>query len=237
MPLVSFGNREIVPDNATCRLAGGICTIPDAPNYSSSHHMCRLSNKPLQSHRVARACAIAFVLCAMSKSGLIGTAVGQNVRYVTRFETQERVAYEPQVQFVEQIVNRSSWNPFRPQSKPERRVVPVVRWVPRPVAEKMPVTERQAVRNLPRNFAQLPPRTDSRMEDVRLVGNANANRNDRWQPRRESATVARAQASPTPIPTLPNRSWRSVENAEQYGGVQRFDEDSPRIGMQLRELR
>ena len=169
----------------------------------------------------------------MSKSGFIEDAVGQNVRYVTRFETQQRVAYEPQVQFVERIVSQSGWNPFRPQTKLERRVVPVVRWVPRPVEEKVPVTERQAVRNPPRNFAQLPAQRDSRQEDLRLAVN------DRWQPRREVASIARDPAianAPRNSP-MPTRSWRSLENADQFGGVQRFDEDSPRIGMQLRELR
>lgn len=160
------------------------------------------------------------------------------VRYVTRFETQQRVTYEPQVQYIEKTVTRPSWNPFQRQQTVERKMVPVVRWIARTFEEKLPVTERQAVRTPNRGSLAQRSVEGSWSEDLRA-----ASTNDGWRPKRSLAVSREGKDRPEPsiakTPDFPQskKSWRRMENPSRYGGVQRFDEDNPRVGMQLRELR
>lgn len=156
-----------------------------------------------------------YLLIALSTSclGLAHPASADDHQYVTRFEDRDHVTYTPQVKLVEKTYTRRSWNPFRATTTTiERKLVPVVSWKPSRRKETVPVTERVAIKN-PRRIAQ--------KEEWQLGG---------VKPTDRAPTHSKARS------IVEWKPYRTAPNGE-YGGVQRLDQDMPRYGMKLRELR
>ena len=180
--------------------------------------------------------------------------------YVTRFEKQKRLVYEPKVEMVERLQPKSSWIPFRNATGFERKLVPVVTWAPRWTNEVSPVTERIGKRSvgLPTTAPLAKPNkftTNSRQSPTlldqltprSLKSSAESSNGFRpWSATRNEKTHRVAQRDEMQldgviatgrIPT-PAISARPVDDdSAAYGGVQKLSEDVPSVGMRLRPTR
>ena len=87
-------------------------------------------------------CRVVIIVILLG-SGVLGD--NQSSRYITRFEVQRTIEYQPKLRVVEQTVTRPSWNPFRSGTKYEKRLVPIVSWVAKDVERRVPVTDRIAL--------------------------------------------------------------------------------------------
>lgn len=138
----------------------------------------------------------------------INMSAGAEEQYVTRFENRAKLTYTPRIQMVEKTFIRRSWNPFRPATTTQRKLVPVVSWTPTRTNETVPFPQRVAIKN-PRLIAQVEERQSS---GVKPIGGA-PTRNFQTQPIVDSVPKG------------------------EYGGVQHFDRNAPKYGMKLRDSR
>lgn len=187
------------------------------------------------STRTAQATAAAWAQTPNSPSAA-------RYRYLTRFETQRRVSYEPKVSVVEKTMRRLTWNPFQP-AQFERRLVPTVHWVPTIVQERMPVTERLALHDAT-DYRQTRQESTLAQRDLAESPIQVAMSDDGWRARKNPRLAA--QNDPRPdgamsIDRVPTRNFQTRSIVElsptQFGGVQRFDDDVPRVGMHPRDIR
>ena len=186
-----------------------------------------------------------FIVCQVLVPGVMAQGSGDSARYVTRFDQRQRLTYTPRFGTVEKMVSVPSWLPMG-RKKIERRQVPVVSWTPRWRNEVQPITERIAPETVaPRERAAL-PKTDANVlqqnvwqsgpapqrVNTRSSGTfANAQKKTHQPPRPKERTtggvIAIGRVSPTRIPIRPI----GVVNPDEFGGVQQFSVDRPRIGL------
>ena len=154
--------------------------------------------------------------------------------YVTRFEKQNRLVYEPKVEMVEKLQPKSSWIPFRTSREFERKLVPVVTWVPRWKNEVSPVTDRIVSRVTERSTRPNISETESG-NTYRPWSATRYEKTHRVAQRDEMQLDGVIATGRIPTRTIPARPV-DIESAV-YGGIQKLSEDVPRVGMRLRETR
>lgn len=154
------------------------------------------------------ACAC-FVLTLVGQP--MARAQDEGHQYVTRMEKRSRLVYEPRVKMVEKTFSRTSWIPFRLPQQTEKKLVPMVTWVPHWTQETVPVTERIAGTRSREN-----PRRTAPQVATRSSGNLSIGR--------------------PPTPTIQTRPI-ALKETSSFGGVQNFADDVPRVGLKLRDIR
>ncbi len=178
----------------------------------------------------SRAGCRAVIVTALLGAGVGAHGDNQSSRYITRFEVQRTVEYQPKLRVVEQTVARTSWNPFRAGTRYEKRLVPIVSWVATDVERRMPVTDRVALHEEAmqgQRFAEKKnPRLAAKQEGWQTSGVKSIDRvpTRNFQTRSIGDSNFGAQSS-------------IASGSSDYGGVQSFESDVPRVGMRFQNVR